>query len=393
MPSDFWPPSRGERERARAELNLKNDEIAVNMVGRLDGEKGLDTVVEALASLRLDGSGVVFLIAGDGSLSEWFRSRVAKLEISSAVRFLGRIDRAQVRRLQHASDYHLYAGTISCGVSICLLEAMASGVVPIASDVPRGERELIGDSGWTFPAGNAQALRSALNAALEQSGDRPKELCARSAVGVRSPALPQVPELVGRSRPGRVRDLDSGQWNPPLRSCSMEEPRTPKEFLSPAPSRVLVTGGFGFLGGHLVEALLRAGVGGVHVVDNLSSNPVSEAVLLSELSRPDAVTYDLCTVADYIGDSPEDFDAVFHLASVVGPAGVLAHGGRIVSTVVTDTYLLAEYAAERRSRLDRRFDERGVWGRSRRALPRGRSEDRPGRDELPLGIRNSQAGG
>jgi UDP-glucose 4-epimerase len=92
-------------------------------------------------------------------------------------------------------------------------------------------------------------------------------------------------------------------------------------------------------------------VGRVHVVDNLSTNPVGVEILLSELPRASNLTYDVMTVRDYLEASPEPFDAIIHLASVVGPAGVLEHGGRIVSSIVSDTYLLADYALEHSARL------------------------------------------
>lgn len=115
--------------------------------------------------------------------------------------------------------------------------------------------------------------------------------------------------------------------------------------------RVLVTGGFGFLGGHVLEQLLVDDVHEVHVVDNLSTSPVKVEVLLEELPSTARLEYDLCSVADFLRQGPEHYDIVIHLASVVGPAGVLQHGGRIVSSIVDDTYLLADYALEHGTRL------------------------------------------
>jgi UDP-glucose 4-epimerase len=114
---------------------------------------------------------------------------------------------------------------------------------------------------------------------------------------------------------------------------------------------VLVTGGFGFLGSHVLDLLTSVPLQRLHVVDNLTSNPISVEVLLQELGDVPSLTYDISSVSDYLRSGPERFDLVIHLASVVGPAGVLKHGGRIVSSIVDDTYLLADYALEHGARL------------------------------------------
>jgi UDP-glucose 4-epimerase len=74
-------------------------------------------------------------------------------------------------------------------------------------------------------------------------------------------------------------------------------------------SKVLVTGGSGFIGSHLADRLLKDGHE-VHVVDNLSNGrleftPKGCAVLYSDFADP--------TVLRYIAQSK--FDIVFHLAA------------------------------------------------------------------------------
>ncbi|OBA62565.1 epimerase [Mycobacterium sp. 1100029.7] len=82
-------------------------------------------------------------------------------------------------------------------------------------------------------------------------------------------------------------------------------------------SRVLVTGGAGFLGTHLCEHLLDDGIDVVSV-DDLSSSAVSAAQALTTRSGYHFVQRDICD-PDLVDELGTGFDAVFHLASPASP--------------------------------------------------------------------------
>lgn len=116
--------------------------------------------------------------------------------------------------------------------------------------------------------------------------------------------------------------------------------------------RILVTGGFGFIGSHLTQLLLADPSARVLVVDNLSTSPLPLDRLLDELGHPKGLEYRICDIDDFCQDwDGGPFDEIYHLASVVGPAGVLPHAGRIAASILRDTLVVAELAHRTGARL------------------------------------------
>lgn len=111
-----------------------------------------------------------------------------------------------------------------------------------------------------------------------------------------------------------------------------------------AQCNILITGGFGFIGSHLVEALVADSRNHVHVVDNLSTSPIDLKAYLYHLRQPSNLTYSICSVEQYCTDSAnqQGFDQIYHLASVVGPVGVLSHAGKMAGTIINDTYRIID---------------------------------------------------
>lgn len=102
----------------------------------------------------------------------------------------------------------------------------------------------------------------------------------------------------------------------------------------------LVTGGLGFIGSAIVEALCERGTS-VTIVDSLAQNVVPEDFFAQNDRVVNVVTESVTT---YLSSNPDlsQFDVVVHAASLVGPAGILRYAGRIAPEIVGATSTLVE---------------------------------------------------
>ena len=96
--------------------------------------------------------------------------------------------------------------------------------------------------------------------------------------------------------------------------------------------KILITGGLGFIGSHSVEKWKNLGYK-ITIIDNMSSNALSPTDKLfegCEIILEDILNVDITQL--------EKFDSILHLASPVGPVGVLKHSGKMASIIIDDIY-------------------------------------------------------
>jgi len=169
-PAVFKPPADGRPG---------TDDPTCISVARLSPQKGLDVLLDAIGIVRASMPRVRLRLIGEGALRDQLLAQAGALGLREAFVLEGGLGRAEVAaRLAEADVFALpsrYEGS-----PLALMEAMASGLACVATDVS-GVRELIpdGDHGRVVPVGDARAMAAAI---AELLGDAD----LRAAIGRRA---------------------------------------------------------------------------------------------------------------------------------------------------------------------------------------------------------------
>jgi glycosyltransferase involved in cell wall biosynthesis len=157
--------------------------VTLFSVSRLVPRKNIHVLIAAVEQLVREGADLSLVIAGTGPE----RERIERLAQRSGgtVRFAGFVDEARKRQLLSEADAFVQL-SIREGLSIATLEALASGLPCIVSDLP-GVREPVepGRTGWLV--GDPESLPSVVATLREVLSDRPRlgrmrEACRAAAV-------------------------------------------------------------------------------------------------------------------------------------------------------------------------------------------------------------------
>jgi glycosyltransferase involved in cell wall biosynthesis len=136
------------------------------VAARLSVEKGIDTAIEAAAR-----AGVPLYVAGEGPAAAELAAHARRL--AASVELLGRVDRAELRRLLAGAGAVLMPSRYHEFAPYSALEAMAAGVPVVASRLG-GLPELIGDE-RCVPPNDVEALAGRLSELWAQPARRQAE--------------------------------------------------------------------------------------------------------------------------------------------------------------------------------------------------------------------------
>jgi sugar transferase (PEP-CTERM/EpsH1 system associated) len=160
------------RNDMRSRFDLKESDLLVLSIGRMDPIKDFATLIRAFAATTREFPGAHLWIAGDGDkcYKQALLTLVGGLGLNDKVNLLGA--RRDVDALLSASD--LFAiSSITEATSMTILEAMAADRTVIATRTG-GNPELVvnGETGILVPVGDVGAMTEALSRLLKDSAMR-----------------------------------------------------------------------------------------------------------------------------------------------------------------------------------------------------------------------------
>jgi glycosyltransferase involved in cell wall biosynthesis len=159
-------------------------------VARLTRQKGIDTLIDALAILRARGVDARLRIIGDGPERAALEQHARDLNVHAHVEFLGALPQAELPA-HYARAAVFVLPSIREGMGLVFVEALLCGT-PIIATASGGVTDIIrdGETGLLFPERDARALADALERIL-RDGALAARLAANGAAFVRERFTPE----------------------------------------------------------------------------------------------------------------------------------------------------------------------------------------------------------
>ncbi|MCS7137354.1 MAG: glycosyltransferase family 4 protein [Candidatus Caldarchaeum sp.] len=159
VPEDHVPMNKAA---ARRMVGVDDDKFMVLTVCRLVPEKGVQTLLQAMALLKDDAPDMCVVVVGEGPYRNHLEKLASELDLTNRVQFVGYVPNQQIGRYFSAADCFVLA-SLEETFPFALLEAMVYGL-PVVSSRTWGPSEIVveGETGLLFNPGDAEALAHAI---------------------------------------------------------------------------------------------------------------------------------------------------------------------------------------------------------------------------------------
>lgn len=149
---------------ARKDLGIPDGAKIVGSIGRLDTQKGLIFLINAIPEIVKNVPNARFLVVGDGPKKAELEETAKKLGLSEIVCFTGH--RSDIATIQSMLDVQAFPSLWE-GTPLTVFEAMAMGRAIVSTDVDGlGEILVDGSSALIVPPSNTQSLAKGITRVL-----------------------------------------------------------------------------------------------------------------------------------------------------------------------------------------------------------------------------------
>ncbi|HET9587304.1 MAG TPA: glycosyltransferase family 4 protein [Anaerolineales bacterium] len=159
----FQPKSTGSRKRKAQTKNRQSSIVNRNSITLFCNRTwepiyGVDVLAKAFIKVAATNPDMDLILLGGGSQAAQIRQIFIKGGVLDRVYFGGQVGQRDLPRWYHMADLYISPSHVD-GSSVSLMEALASGLPCLVSDIPGNQEWIVdGENGWLFRDGDAEDL-------------------------------------------------------------------------------------------------------------------------------------------------------------------------------------------------------------------------------------------
>jgi glycosyltransferase involved in cell wall biosynthesis len=169
----------GDGARFRTRHGIEQDRPTLLYVGRVAHEKNIDFLLHCFKRVHAALPNALLIVTGEGPAREHLRALARKLQLESAVKFIGYLERdTELLDCYRAGDLFVFASRTETQ-GLVLLEALAQGT-PVVSTMHMGTRDVLHNTQGTHIVAEDQHDFSQACISLLQNTAARKQLAAHA---------------------------------------------------------------------------------------------------------------------------------------------------------------------------------------------------------------------
>ncbi|PTV95050.1 glycosyltransferase EpsD [Halanaerobium saccharolyticum] len=168
--TEFFKETKVNKKLKMDELKIPERKRILLSIGELNKNKNHASVIKALSNI--DNNDFYYIICGKGKLKNYLLNLIKELNLKDKVKLLGY--RNDINEILQISDIYIHP-SFREGLPVSVMEAMASGLPVIASEI-RGNIDLIEEDDYLINPSNIEEISSIINDLLKKDRNSLKKI-------------------------------------------------------------------------------------------------------------------------------------------------------------------------------------------------------------------------